>query len=53
VPIVERFRSSVDDDRTRRPDHVLDLWSLPVIRPHYRMQGMNRSGFRGGRCAVP
>lgn len=38
APLVERFRVYVDDESTLRTDHALDLWSVPVIRLHYRLQ---------------
>jgi hypothetical protein len=37
VPIAERFVVWVDDDGVLRTDHALDLWHVPVIRLHYRM----------------
>src|SRR5258706_819605 len=36
VPLAERFRVYVDDEGTLRTDHALNLWSVPVLRFHYR-----------------
>jgi hypothetical protein len=38
VPLAETFRVYVDDEGTLRTDHALDLWSIPVIRFHYRLE---------------
>ena len=38
VPLAERFRVYVDDEGTPRTDHELDLWSIPTLRLHYRME---------------
>jgi hypothetical protein len=38
VPLAERFRVYVDDEGTLRTDHALDLWSMPVLRLHYRLE---------------
>jgi hypothetical protein len=38
IPLVERFLVWVDDEGTLRTDHALDLWSLPALRLHYRLE---------------
>jgi hypothetical protein len=38
IPINEHFRVYVDDEGTLRTDHALDLWTVPVLRLHYRLQ---------------
>lgn len=38
VPIAERFRVFEDDEGILRTDHAVDLWTIPVIRLHYRME---------------
>ena len=38
VPLAEQFRVYVDDEGTLRTDHALTLWSIPVIRLHYRLE---------------
>jgi len=37
IPVHERFRVFVDDDGVLRTDHRIDLWRLPVLRLHYRL----------------
>ena len=37
VPVHERFRVHVDDEGVLRTDHAIDLWRLPVLRLHYRL----------------
>jgi hypothetical protein len=37
VPLAERFEVWIDGDGVARTDHALDLWQVPVIRLHYRM----------------
>ena len=37
VPLAERFEVWIDPDGVARTDHALDLWQVPVIRLHYRM----------------
>lgn len=37
VPLHETFHLYVDDEGTLRTDHVLRLWSAPVIRLHYKL----------------
>jgi hypothetical protein len=37
VPLAERFRVYVDKEGTLRTDHSLNLWSVPVLRFHYRL----------------
>jgi hypothetical protein len=37
VPLVEHFAVYVDEEGVLRTDHALDLWRLPVIRLHYRL----------------
>ncbi|MDQ1435334.1 MAG: hypothetical protein QOF59_2150 [Actinomycetota bacterium] len=38
VPLAERFRVYVDDEGTLRTDHALNLWSIPTLRLHYRLE---------------
>lgn len=38
VPLAERFRVYVDDEGTLRTDHALHLWSIPILRLHYRLE---------------
>jgi hypothetical protein len=38
VPLAERFRVYVDREGTLRTDHQLDLWSIPALRLHYRLE---------------
>ena len=38
VPLAEQFRVYVDDEGTLRTDHALNLWSVPVLRFHYRLE---------------
>jgi hypothetical protein len=38
VPLAEGFRVYVDDEGTLRTDHALNLWSVPVLRLHYRLE---------------
>lgn len=38
APLVERFDLYVDDEGVLRADHLLDLWTVPVIRLHYRLE---------------
>ena len=38
VPLNEQFRIYVDDEETLRTDHRLQLWSVPALRLHYRLQ---------------
>jgi hypothetical protein len=37
VPLAERFEVWIDADGVARTDHALDLWHVPVVRLHYRM----------------
>lgn len=37
VPVHEQFRVFVDDEGVLRTDHRIDLWRLPVLRLHYRL----------------
>jgi len=37
VPLAERFHVYVDCDGTLRTDHALSLWTVPVLRFHYRL----------------
>jgi hypothetical protein len=37
IPVHERFRVFVDGDGVLRTDHRIDLWRLPVLRLHYRL----------------
>jgi len=38
VPVAEEFRVYVDDEGVLRTDHALNLWAIPIIRLHYRLQ---------------
>ena len=38
VPLAERFLVWVDAERVLRTDHSLNLWQIPVIRLHYRLE---------------
>ena len=38
VPLAERFLVWVDEEGTLRTDHALNLWQLPVLRFHYRLE---------------
>jgi hypothetical protein len=38
VPLAEQFRIYVDAEGVLRTDHALDLWNIPVIRLHYRLE---------------
>jgi hypothetical protein len=38
VPLAERFVVWIDDEGILRTDHALDLWRIPVIRLHYRLE---------------
>jgi hypothetical protein len=38
APLGERFDVYIDDEAVLRADHALDLWTLPVIRLHYRLE---------------
>jgi len=37
VPVAEQFTVYVDEEGVLRTDHELNLWTIPVIRLHYRM----------------
>ena len=37
IPLAEQFRVFVDEEGVLRTDHALDLWNIPVIRFHYRL----------------
>jgi hypothetical protein len=37
APLAEQFRVYVDDEGTLRTDHALSLWTIPVLRLHYRL----------------
>jgi hypothetical protein len=37
VPLAERFHVYLDEEGVLRTDHALNLWHLPVIRLHYRL----------------
>ncbi|MEV5827918.1 hypothetical protein AB0L25_20340 [Spirillospora sp. NPDC052242] len=39
VPVHERFHVHVDGEGVLRTDHALDLWTIPVLRLHYRLDG--------------
>jgi hypothetical protein len=38
VPLAEQFRVYVDDEGTLRTDHALNVWSVPTLRFHYRLE---------------
>lgn len=44
VPLAERFIVWVDDEGTLRTDHALNLWGVPVLRFHYRVERRRKSG---------
>ena len=37
IPVHEQFRVFVDDEGVLRTDHRIDLWRMPVLRLHYRL----------------
>jgi hypothetical protein len=37
APLAEQFRVYVDDEGTLRTDHALSLWTIPILRLHYRL----------------
>jgi hypothetical protein len=37
VPLAEEFRVYVDEEGVLRTDHALNLWTIPIIRLHYRL----------------
>jgi hypothetical protein len=37
IPVHEQFRVYVDGEGVLRTDHRIDLWRLPVLRLHYRL----------------
>jgi hypothetical protein len=37
IPVHEQFRVFVDGEGVLRTDHRIDLWRLPVLRLHYRL----------------
>ncbi|QFG27449.1 hypothetical protein F7P10_32840 [Actinomadura sp. WMMB 499] len=39
VPVHERFHVHVDGEGVLRTDHALNLWTIPVLRLHYRLDG--------------
>jgi hypothetical protein len=41
APIHERFHVYVDRDGVLRTDHLLRLWSAPVVRLHYKLMPTN------------
>jgi len=43
VPLAEQFRVYVDDRGVLRTDHALNLWSIPALRFHYRMERRSSS----------
>jgi hypothetical protein len=43
APLAERFRVYVDDEGTLRADHFLNLWSIPTLRIHYRLERAPRA----------
>jgi hypothetical protein len=43
IPVHEQFRVFVDDEGVLRTDHRIDLWRLPVLRLHYRLDAVDRA----------
>jgi hypothetical protein len=41
IPVHEQFRVFVDDEGVLRTDHRIDLWRLPVLRLHYRLDAVD------------
>jgi hypothetical protein len=41
APIHETFRVFLDRDGVLRTDHLLCLWSTPVVRLHYKLTRAN------------
>ena len=37
IPLAEQFRVYVDEEGVLQTDHALDLWAIPIIRLHYRL----------------
>ncbi|GGV13704.1 hypothetical protein GCM10010182_38010 [Actinomadura cremea] len=37
IPVHERFHVHVDGEGVLRTDHALNLWSIPVLKLHYRL----------------
>jgi hypothetical protein len=44
IPIAETFHVYVDGDGDLRTDHAVSLWSIPVLRLHYRMRRDDAAG---------
>lgn len=38
APLAENFDVYVDEEGVVRADHALHLWTIPVIRFHYRLE---------------
>ncbi len=38
IPLTERFRIFTDPEGVLRTDHALDLWQIPALRLHYRLE---------------
>jgi hypothetical protein len=38
APLPERFVVGVDEEGVLRTDHSLNLWRMPVVRFHYRLE---------------
>lgn len=38
IPLVEAFRIYTDSEGVLRTDHALDLWRVPALRLHYRLE---------------
>lgn len=38
APLAERFVVGVDEEGILRTDHALNLWQVPIIRLHYRLE---------------
>lgn len=38
IPLAEQFRIYTDSEGVLRTDHALDLWQIPALRLHYRLE---------------
>ncbi|WP_083733671.1 hypothetical protein [Actinomadura sp. CNU-125] len=43
IPVHERFHVHVDTEDVLRTDHTLNLWSIPVLKLHYRLDERDRA----------
>jgi hypothetical protein len=46
IPLTEQFRLFTDSEGVLRTDHALDLWKIPALRLHYRLEPSSRTGHR-------